>query len=114
MKLSPVSVAVVVKDVKKAKKFYTQKLGLKLFDDTDHWVTVGQPRTGLRLHLCQMEPQEKGNTGILFSVDEKTEAAYKALKKKGVEFSVAPTQHEWGMECRFVDPDGNEFWLMGR
>ncbi len=113
MKLSPFSIAVVVKDVKKAKRFYTDKLGLKLLDDMDHWVTVGQPRTGIRLHLCETKPLEKGNTGIVFSVKEKTEEAYKALKKKGVRFSVPPTQHEWGMECRFLDPDGNEFWLMG-
>ncbi len=114
MKLSPFSVAVVVKDVKKAKKFYTGKLGLKLLDDAEHWVTVGQPRTGVRLHLCEMTPLEKGNTGIVFSVKEKTEQAYKELKKKGVQFSVPPTQHDWGMECRFLDPDGNEFWLMGK
>ncbi|HEY3446682.1 MAG TPA: VOC family protein [Myxococcales bacterium] len=114
MKLSPVTVAVVVKNLKAARKFYTQKLGLKVLDDMEHWLTVGADKNGMRIHLCEMKPQEKGNTGILFAVDEKTDKAYAALKKKGVKFTVPPTQHEWGMECRFVDPDGNEFWLMGK
>lgn len=114
MKLSPICVAVVVKNLKAAKKFYTQKLGLKVLDDMEHWLTVGSSNTGMRLHLCETKPLEKGNTGILFVVDEKTEKAYAALKKKGVKFSVKPTVRPYGMECRFLDPDRNEFWLMGK
>jgi catechol 2,3-dioxygenase-like lactoylglutathione lyase family enzyme len=111
MKLSPVSVAVVVKNLKRSKKFYVEKLGLKVLDDMGHWVTVGQVKTGMRLHLCQMKELEKGNTGIGFVVDQKIDRVYATLKKKGVKFSVPPTEHEWGTECRFLDPDGNEFWL---
>jgi catechol 2,3-dioxygenase-like lactoylglutathione lyase family enzyme len=114
MKLSPLSAAVVVKDVKKAKRFYTAKLGLKVLDDMGHWVTVGQSRTGVRIHLCETSPQEKGNTGIAFSVDATLEEAFQTLKKKGVKFSVPPKKQVWGVECRFLDPDGNEFWLMGK
>ncbi|MGC4117659.1 MAG: VOC family protein [Myxococcales bacterium] len=112
MKLSPATVAVVVKDLKAARKFYTQKLGLKVLDDMGHWLTVGADKNGMRLHLCEMKPLEKGNTGILFMVDTKIDKAYTALKKKGIKFTVVPTEREWGVECRFVDPDGNEFFLM--
>ncbi len=114
MKMSMFSAAVVVKDAQRAKRFYRDKLGLKVLSDEDHWVTVGQPRGGSQLHLCEMTPLEKGNTGIVFAVDEKIDKAYQALRKKGVKFSVKPTMHEWGAECRFLDPDGNEFWLMGK
>jgi catechol 2,3-dioxygenase-like lactoylglutathione lyase family enzyme len=114
MKLSPSSAAVVVKNLKRAKKFYTAKLGLKVIDNMEHWVTVGQPRTGVRIHLCEASPQEQGNTGILFSADATLKEAFKTLKKKGVKFSVPPTKQPWGVECRFLDPDGNEFWLMGK
>ncbi len=112
MKLSPLTAAVVVKDLKAARKFYTQKLGLKVLDDMDHWLTVGADEKGMRLHLCEMKPLEKGNTGILFSVDEKTDKAYAALKKKGVKFTKPPKRQPWGWECVFQDPDGNEFLLM--
>ena len=111
MKISPTSVAVVVKDLKRSKTFYVQKLGMKLLDNMGHWVTVGQPR-GVRIHLCQTKPLEKGNTGIMLQVDEKLDKAYQTLRKKGVKFSVPPTKQAWGVECRFLDPDGNEFWLM--
>ncbi len=112
MKVSPVSIAVVVKDARRSKKFYVDKLGMTVLDDYPHWVTVGKPRQGFRIHLCDTEPLEPGNTGIALRVDTKLDAAYQALKKKGVKFSVPPKEQEWGMECRFVDPDGNEFWLM--
>jgi catechol 2,3-dioxygenase-like lactoylglutathione lyase family enzyme len=114
MKLTPLTAAVVVKDLKKAKKFYTAKLGLKTIDNFGHWVTVGQPKNGFRIHLCETSPADKGNTGIAFSVDATLDAAYKAFKKKGVKFSVPPTKQAWGIECRFLDLDGNEFWLMGK
>lgn len=114
MKLTPVTAAVVVKDLKAAKRFYTQKLGLKVLEDMGHWLTVGADKKGMRLHLCETRPAEKGNTGILFVVDEKTEKAYAALKRKGVKFSVPPTKRSYGWECRFLDPFGNEFWLMGK
>lgn len=114
MKISPLTAAVVVKDLKKAKKFYTAKLGLKILDNMGHWVTVGQPRTGMRIHLCETSPREKGNTGICFFADTPLEKAYLALKKKGVKFSVPPKKQVWGVECRFLDIDGNEYWLMGK
>lgn len=112
MKTWAASAAVVVKDAKRAKKFFTDKLGMEVLDDEGHWVTVGQPRRGMRIHLCEMEPVEPGNTGILIVVDEDIDTAYKALKKKGVKFTQPPVKQEWGVECRFADPDGNEFWLM--
>jgi catechol 2,3-dioxygenase-like lactoylglutathione lyase family enzyme len=113
MKLTPSSVAVVVKDVKRSKKFYVQKLGMKVLDDMEHWVTVGQPRSGMRIHLCETKPLEKGNTGIALIVDGPVLRAYTALKKKGVKFSVPPKKQPWGLECRLLDPDGHEYWLVG-
>ncbi len=113
MKLAPFSVAVTVKDLKRSKRFFVGKLGMKLLDDMDHWVTVGQSKSGMRLHLCQTKPLDKENTGIALTVDGKLDRAYLALKKKGVKFSVPPTEQPWGVECRFLDPDGNEFWLAG-
>lgn len=114
MKLTPLSVAVVVKDLKRSKQFFVKKLGFKVLDDHGHWVTVGRDPKGLRIHLCETKPLEKGNTGICITVDTTVEKAFAALKKKGVKFPCPPTQREWGVECRFADPDGNEYWLMGK
>jgi catechol 2,3-dioxygenase-like lactoylglutathione lyase family enzyme len=118
MKLYPISIAVVVKDAKKARRWYNDKLGLKTIEDGEHWITVGDKKRGVQLHLCEMtgrggKPKlEPGNTGILMQVDEELPKAYAKLKAKGVKFTVPPTEADWGgWVCMFTDPDGNVFWL---
>lgn len=103
-------VAVVVSDAKKAKKWYTETLGFELRDDEGHWVTVAPKGANVTLHLCEMEASEKGNTGIGFTAKDvaKVEAE---LKKKGVVFSQPAQKLPWGTVAKFLDPDGNEFWL---
>jgi predicted enzyme related to lactoylglutathione lyase len=118
MKLHAYSVAVVVADRKKAKKWYTKTLGLKVLSDEGHWTVVGSKKGKMALHLCQVtefDPKgklEPGNTGVLFTVDGSIEKMYKSLKKKGVNFTVPPKKEEWGWFASFTDPDGNEFMLM--
>lgn len=118
MKIKPVSVAVVVSDRKKAIKWYTQKLGLDLLADDDHWAVVGSRKGGTQLHLCavhEYDPKaklEKGNTGIMLRVDGKMMPAAGALKKRGVKFGVTPKKMQWGWYCSVLDPDGNELWLV--
>jgi catechol 2,3-dioxygenase-like lactoylglutathione lyase family enzyme len=121
MKLRPESVAVLVKDAKKARKWYTQKLGLKTIADGEHWITVGDPKGGIQLHLCEMSGRggkpmlEPGNSGIWISTDGDMMRTYAAMKRKGVKFSQPPEQAEWGgWVSKFVDPDGNEFWMTPR
>jgi lactoylglutathione lyase len=109
---SIVDVAVVVSDANKSAEWYEAKLGLEIRAKQGHWVTVApKGATGAVLHLCEMTPLEKGNTGICFHVDD-LDKTYKELSSKGVEFTVKPTKEEWGTYAMFKDPDGNEFWLM--
>jgi predicted enzyme related to lactoylglutathione lyase len=118
MKLKPLSVAIVVSNRKNAVRWYQKKLGLDVIDREGHWVTVGSKRRGIRLHLCQtteFDPKgklEPGNSGIMFQVDGDIEKAYRALKRRGVKFSHPPKKMEWGWYCGFLDPDGNEFWMV--
>lgn len=115
MKLSPATIAVAVSNGKKALDFYTRILGLDVLENEEHWVVVGRKKGGLGIHLCDFgkptPKSEKGNTGILITTDTPMEATYKALKKKGVKFSVPPKKMPWGWICKFLDPDGNELWL---
>lgn len=111
-------VAVVVKDRQRSKRFFRDKVGMKVLHEFGHWIVMGDKRRGAQLHLCQMRefdpkfPMEKGNTGILILVDEPIEKAYKRMKARGVRFIQAPKREEWGWNCVFADPDGNEYWLM--
>src|SRR5487761_1004099 len=104
--------AVVVKDEKKAKRWYKEKLGFEVRSEDDHWVTVApKGARGPVLHLCRTRPLEKGNTGILFTVDNLNET-YNELSRKGVNFKVKPRDDGYGAYAMRKDLDGNVFWLM--
>ncbi len=119
MKTWVASTAVVVKDKARSKRFFRDKIGLKVLMEEGHWLTVGDPKRGSALHLCEVRdfdkkaPLEKGNTGILLLVDTDVRKAYAAMKKKGVKFAGKPVEHPWGWDFTFKDPDGNEFLVMG-
>lgn len=114
------SVAVVVSDRKKSAAWYVNKLGFRRYDtDEEHWITVGDREGGFRLHLCELrktgtrpKASEVGNTGILLTTNEPLPRAYARLKRKGVDFSEPPVERPWGWVSKFLDPDGNEFWLV--
>ena len=112
------SVAVMVSDRERSKRWYTEKLGMSVLMGGDHWVTVGRKGKGGAIHLCLASdveglPLEPGNTGILVLVDGDLKKECEALKKRGVDFVHAPKKQPWGLWDAMVrDPDGNELLLM--
>jgi catechol 2,3-dioxygenase-like lactoylglutathione lyase family enzyme len=114
------SVPVVVSDREKAKKWYTESLGLALIADEDHWVTVGGGQgKGSVLHLCQASenmpkpiPLESGPSGIVLALPGDFRTECKRLMEAGVEFSHQPEEAPWGWYATIRDPDGNEHHLM--
>ena len=106
------SIAVVVRDTKKAKEWYTKTLGFDVKDDMDHWVTVApKGMEGTTIHLCQTKPLEKGNTGIRFTTKD-VKKTHAEMSAKGVKFTKKPKDEGWGIYAQFSDLDGNTFWLM--
>jgi len=118
MKIRPDSVAIVVKNRKRAAKWYVEHLGFKVFaNEPEHWTVVGRKGSGLRIHLCEQDGgraplPEETDTGILLRVDKALPKAHKALVKAGVTFELAPTEHPWGWESKIRDLDGNVLTLM--
>jgi catechol 2,3-dioxygenase-like lactoylglutathione lyase family enzyme len=118
MKIRPYSVAIVVKNRRRAAKWYVDKLGLKLLQDgPEHWTVVGRRGSGLRIHLCEQEDgrgptEHETETGILLRVDGPLVKAHKALVAAGVAFALPPKKRPWGWESRIRDPDGNLLTLM--
>lgn len=105
------SVAVVVRDEKKAANWYKTKLGFEIKSNSEHWVTVApKGARGQLIHLCKTKPLEKGNTGISFDTDN-LEKTCRELSRKGVKFTVKPRDDGWGPYAMFSDLDGNVFWL---
>lgn len=105
------TVAVVVRDEKKAAKFYTEKLGLQLKDKYPHWHTVTSRGANVQIHLCPDAPPEEGNTGIAFTTKDIAREEG-ALRKKGVKITVPTKKEDWGTYLMFADPDGNEFYVI--
>lgn len=122
------TVAVVVKDRRKAIAWYRDVLGLTAAfigpndpsaaaawgppEDPGHWIEMGPGRPRTRIHICELGGKtEPGPTGITFLTDD-IQADHERMRKLGVKFLDAPEHKEWGeWLCAFEDPDGNEFDL---
>ncbi|MGA7923284.1 MAG: VOC family protein [Thermoplasmata archaeon] len=112
------SAAVLVSDRGKARDWYTQKLGLDVLSNDDHWITVGRKGQGAMIHLCQVSEAgdgaqlEPGNSGFLLLVPGKLGPISEVWKERGVEFTEPPTDAPWGTYAVVRDPDGNDITIM--
>jgi uncharacterized glyoxalase superfamily protein PhnB len=123
-----------VHDQDEALEFYTKKLGMEVRSDVTvpelgnfRWLTVGPPRQpdiSIVLMAIPGPPvmdaetaenvkalMAKGFAGALFLTTDDVEADYEQLKSRGVEFSEAPEERPYGIDCGFHDPSGNTFRL---
>ncbi|MCI0570407.1 MAG: VOC family protein [Myxococcaceae bacterium] len=131
-KLSHTSIYVLDQD--KALDFYTRKLDLEVRADAKmgdiRWLTVGpknQPELEMVLMPIDASPMmdaqraarmrelvQQGSFGVgVFETDD-IHAAYKELKRKGVEFISSPAERPYGIEAIVKDPSGNWFSLTQR
>ena len=115
-----IMVSVVVGDMKKAKEFYAEKLGLKVAtdyrqNDDNWWVSLTLPGGGASITLARSsttsnEPPKPGILGFYFSTSDIT-AVHKALNEKGVKTGeIRDDLYGPGSGVKFIqfqDPDGN-------
>jgi catechol 2,3-dioxygenase-like lactoylglutathione lyase family enzyme len=114
-------VSVVVGDMKKAKEFYAEKLGLAVAtdyrqNDDNWWVTLTLPGGGASITLARSsttsnEPPKPGTLGFYLLTSD-IAAAHQALNEKGVKTSeVMDDLYGPGSGVKFFqvqDPDGNQ------
>jgi catechol 2,3-dioxygenase-like lactoylglutathione lyase family enzyme len=114
-------VSVIVSDMKKAKEFYAEKLGLEVAtdyrrNDDNWWVTLTLPGGGTSITLARSstthnEPPKPDSMSFYFSTSD-VAAAHKELNKKGLKTSeVRDDLYGPGSEVKFFqlkDPDGNQ------
>ena len=114
-------VSVVVSDMKRAKEFYAEKLGLEVAtdyrqNDDNWWVTLTLPGGGASITLARSsttsnEPPKPGTMGFYLSTSD-IAAAHKELNEKGVKPSeVRDDLYGPGSGVKFFqlkDPDGNQ------
>lgn len=123
-----------VHDQEEALAFYTQKLGWEVRVDVTvaelgnfRWLTVGpvqQEDFSVVLMAIPGPPvmdaetaeqvkslMAKGFAGTVFLTTDDCVASYEQLKARGVEFTEAPEQRPYGIDCGFRDPSGNALRL---
>ena len=111
------NVTVVVSDIARARKFFRDKLGLRMsfYDKKSKWLCFDAGRVALSCTPPWNKKSKKlvgVRTGVSFYVDD-IQATYKALKQKGVKFTLRPRKEPWGgILANFKDPDGNRFFLL--
>ena len=116
-----IMVSIAVSDMKKAKEFYAEKLGLEVAtdyrqNDDNWWVTLTLPGGGASITLARSSttsnvPPKPGTLGLYLSTSDIT-AAHKALNEKGVKTSeIQDNLYGPGSGVKFFqlqDPDGNQ------
>jgi uncharacterized glyoxalase superfamily protein PhnB len=123
-----------VHDQDEALEFYTKKVGMEIRSDVTvpelgnfRWLTVGAPGQGdvaVTLMAIPGPPvmdeqtakevralMAKGFAGTIFLVTDDCRAAYDEMRGRGVEFTEAPEERPYGIDCGFRDPSGNSLRL---
>ena len=80
---------IVVKDLKKAIKFYTETVGLKLMvsEESFGWAELQGHSGGTRLGICQVQPDgefKAGQNAVMTLTVEDVEKAKKRCRKKAL------------------------------
>jgi catechol 2,3-dioxygenase-like lactoylglutathione lyase family enzyme len=121
MKLKVGPIQVFVSDIEKAKKWYTEVLGMELIKEYPDFKCILLKLGKIEFDVGTPDPcwgegwdtvKVGGRTPIFFET-KNIEKTVKELKKKGVEFVEELSERPWKeMKAVFADPDGNEFNLI--
>lgn len=119
-------ITVIVEDQEDALKWYTEKLGFKKRNDTKfgdgmRWITISPPQQDeLEITLANRRwygnrtKKELGKNATVVIQTTDCNADYDELTKKGVRFTSAPSEEEWGISAVFVDLYGNPYNIVQR
>lgn len=119
------STSIVVSDQDAALDFYVNTLGWEkamdsMFGEGMRWLTVVPPGAATQLVLSHSSwagdgsspGGAGGNTGISLVASD-IDATYETLTARGVKFKEPVAVMPWGQKATwFLDPDGNEFFLV--
>lgn len=110
------TVTLAVKDVKKARKFYEDTLGLKRVDGNADWVAYKSGNSTIMVYESEYAGTNQA-TAVTWPVGDELEAIVQELKSKGVKFEhydLPDTTRKGDVHLAgdirmawFKDPDGN-------
>jgi catechol 2,3-dioxygenase-like lactoylglutathione lyase family enzyme len=124
-------ISVIVDDYDEAIRFFVDKLGFELVEDSPalttegcrpkRWVVVRPPDAHTSLLLAQADGDRQrqavgrqfaGRVGLFLRVDD-FGAAYERMRRNGVEFVGEPRAESYGEVVVFLDVAGNRWDLLG-
>jgi len=115
------SIQIFVSDIQKAKKWYSEVLGMKIIEEYPEIKCVLMKLGNFKFYIETPCPEWGegwdrvkigGRTPIIF-VTKNIRQTVKELKQKGVKFVEEISKRPWGeYKAVFSDPDGNEFNLI--
>lgn len=124
-----VQFALTVRDYDEAIRFYVDRLGFVLLEDSDlgggkRWVRVRSPggeqgatillaRAATPEQLASVGNQTGGRVFVFIETDDFW-GDFERLKSRGVSFIRPPTEEPFGIVAVFLDLYGNKFDLIGR
>ncbi|HEX4164784.1 MAG TPA: glyoxalase superfamily protein [Bryobacteraceae bacterium] len=110
-----------VRDQDRALRFYTEKLGFRVFtdqqfSDKQRWIELSIPgaETGIVLFTPDGHEDRIGTfVNTSWEVDN-VEKTYTELQGKGVQFAGPPEKQPWGTFVKMQDSEGNQILLSSR
>ncbi len=118
------AVTLHIRDIQRARRFYTDVLGLKeiSFNEKANRAAFALPGTSTILTMHIMAPGEEGRepgtvSGVVFSHPDPA-AACEEMRRRGGTITMQPQLVEIAgakfTRAAFADPDGNEFMISNR
>jgi len=117
--------ALVVRDYDEAIRFYTERLGFDLVEDTaldsrKRWVVVAPRGSTATLLLAKASSDsqssrvgdQSGGRVLLFLETDDFWRDYRDMRSRGVEFLEEPREEEYGVVAVFQDLYGNKWDLL--
>jgi predicted enzyme related to lactoylglutathione lyase len=97
---------VTTEDVPRARRFFTEKLGLTTEDDMGDAFSQFTTRAGTMWAVMQATPDQPPPGVELYLQVDDTDAAYRLWKERGVELVTEPHDEPFGRTFAFRGPDG--------
>lgn len=101
------AVILLVSDMKRSTKFYSETLGMKLKKKSKDWTEFSEGGTVLAIHPAKRKRIKKNNSMLVgFSVSD-FDDVINGLKKKKAKFFKKPKEEPFGKHAIIQDPDGH-------
>jgi len=109
-------VLIYVRDVKRAVKFYRDRLGFQMIEEVEGYARLRSPKGNSTLGLHHLSgrkrpPHHQRGISLYFEV-KNLDRFCRKLSSEGVKFDQLPEDMPWGWRHAYLrDPDGNELSL---